>query len=115
MSIGLGREVQRPVWVGLARVGAGAAAVVLVFLMTRLASPEVVQYGVYGNSPLFSLGLGPGGSSMTGRLSTFYFPSIIEWVSSAGVIAFCIILLSLGLTLLPIEGEVVTREDHSGR
>ena len=110
-GFGLGREVQRPVWVGLARVGVGAAAVVLVFLMIRMAGPEVVQYGVYGSSPIFSLGLGPGGSSVAGRLSTFYFPSIIEWVSSAGVVAFCIILLGLGLTLLPIEGKVATHAD----
>ncbi|MBI4317582.1 MAG: polysulfide reductase NrfD [Chloroflexi bacterium] len=112
-TIGLGRGPGRPAWIGAARALAGAGAVVLVFILASVASPGVVLFSSYASSPVFPLGFGPGGSSEAGRLSTYYAPSVIEWVSSAGVVAFCVILLTLGLSLLPVEEETAEHLDYS--
>lgn len=40
------------------------------------------------------------------RMSNYYFPSLIEWLSSLGVVGFFSMLFGLGMKLLPLMREV---------
>ncbi|MBI4758755.1 MAG: polysulfide reductase NrfD [Chloroflexi bacterium] len=41
------------------------------------------------------------------RFSSAYTPSLIEWLASAGIIGLAVTLFTLGIRLLPMEGEPV--------
>ncbi len=49
------------------------------------------------------------------RLSTAYIPSLIEWLSSLGIVGFIIILFSLGYRWLPLVKSIEERRNLSAR
>ncbi len=84
---------------------AGAVAVVvLVFLAVRVVGAPSASLAVNGGAwqgyaDLFA-------QTDTARQNGLYFPTLIEWLTSAGVIAFCIALFGIGKALLPLEEQV---------
>lgn len=44
------------------------------------------------------------------RLSTIYTPTLIEWVSSLGIVSLSLILLTIGFYLLPLKGHLSSKE-----
>ncbi len=94
----LGASVGQPAF-----YAAGAVtAAVLIFFAIRVVGAPGVSLAVSGGSAwqgyadLFA-------QTDSARQSGMYFPTLIEWLTSAGIIAFCIALFSIGKALLPLE------------
>ena len=45
------------------------------------------------------------------RLTTGYFPSLMEWLASVGIVGLCAILYTLGYQLLPLQRETTHHFD----
>jgi len=90
---------------------AGALTVVIVvFLAVRVIGTPGVSLAVNGGgawqgyADLFA-------ATDSARQNGLYFPTLIEWLTSAGIIAFCIALFSIGKALLPLETKEPSAEE----
>lgn len=91
-------------------VGGAVVAIVLIFFAVRVVGTPGVSLAMNGGTAwqgyadMFA-------QTDSARQNGLYFPTLIEWLSSAGVIAFCIALFSLGKALLPLETKEPSAEE----
>jgi molybdopterin-containing oxidoreductase family membrane subunit len=97
----MGASLGRPAF-----YAAGAAAVVIMIVLgVRVVGAPGVSLAVSdgsawsGYAEMFA-------QTDSARQNGLYFPTLIEWLTSAGVVAFCIALFSIGKVLLPLEEKV---------
>jgi molybdopterin-containing oxidoreductase family membrane subunit len=102
----LGAMVGRPAFYA---VGA-TAVVVIVFIAVRVVGTPGVSLAVNGGSA-WSGYADMFAQTDSARQNGLYFPTLIEWLTSAGIIAFCVALFTLGKMLLPLETKEPSPEE----
>lgn len=90
---------------------ASAAVVILVFIAIRFVGAPGATLSLEGGNAAFASYAQMFAETDSARQSAFYFPSLIEWLSSAGVIAFCVLLFTIGKILLPLETREPSAEE----
>ncbi|MBI3912683.1 MAG: polysulfide reductase NrfD [Chloroflexi bacterium] len=86
------------------------AVVVIVFLAIRVVGAPGVSLAVNGGTA-WSGYADMFAQTDSARQNGLYFPTLIEWLTSAGVIAFCVALFSIGKALLPLETKELSAEE----